>query len=111
MTAVFWIGQPSDFERQKAAGAAYADDGSGLDCQECGGMIDMERGGSLCPSCMAAERAKQEGEPEPLVCSVCKNPVWEHELSPEEVSEARQNPAVVLCEACGEDGVIDEGDE
>lgn len=47
----------------------------------------------------------------PLVCSVCGAVVDEEELSLEEVSEARQNPAVVLCEACGEDGVIDEGDE
>lgn len=49
----------------------------------------------------------------PLVCSVCGKPAldWEEELTPEEISEARQNPAVVLCEDCGEDGVLDEGDE
>lgn len=53
----------------------------------------------------------EDAKPDPLVCSVCKLAVWEHELTAEEIARARQNPTVVLCERCGEDGVIDDGDD
>ncbi len=44
----------------------------------------------------------------PLVCSVCGAVV---DLPDDQATDARENFRVVLCEACGEDGVIDEGEE
>lgn len=69
-------------------------------------------GSRRCRTCVDAQNKARHAEPkadDPLVCSVCKLPVWEHELTAEEIATMRANPSVVLCEACGEDGILDDG--
>ena len=46
---------------------------------------------------------------DPMSCSVCGALFDLDEFTTEDIAQMRANPAVVLCEACGEDGILDDG--
>lgn len=123
----------------KASQPSLFDAASGLDCVECGGFIDPESGRTVCLNCVKARDdaddestcesaqvadlndpekfADPMGNPppdavqpdDPLTCSVCGALFDLSEFTTEDLDSMRANPAVVLCEACGEDGILDDG--
>ena len=61
-----------------------------------------------CDSAQVADSAEPKAA-DPMSCSVCGALFDLDEFTTEDIAQMRANPAVVLCEACGEDGILDDG--
>lgn len=59
------------------------------------------------PTCDSAQVA--DSAEEPLRCSVCGAEIDEEGLSSEELSDLRASRSVLLCDDCGDEGIIDDG--
>lgn len=101
--------------------ASLFDGPSKTECRGCRMEVQLDADGwcNLCSPPMAADEICDSAQvddsvdlqPVSLVCSICKTPVDESEWSDEEIAAAMRSEAVVLCETCGEDGVIEGDDE
>jgi len=95
--APLFTGEPSDFERQESQQAGYAED-----VQE---EHEAKNGAFDASLLEGASQEEHEASDTPsLACSICGAPIEADALPPQDA----EIPAVVLCEACGEDGIIED---